>query len=511
MQNPFRVGSTFTLSVPPCVMIIFGSTGDLTKRKLMPALYNIAVDGLLPANFSLVAFGRRTWNHDILRNEVSNSVREFSRRQPIDENILSEFVSHSYYCQGEFDNLDSYERLRELLDSIDRQTGHAVNRIFYLATLPEHFEMIINNLGAVGLSEKAQDPRRESRIIIEKPFGHDLVSARELNRNMLKVLDEQQIYRIDHYLGKETVQNLLVFRFANGIFEPIWNHKYIDHVEISVCESLGLGSRAAYFDKSGIVRDIIQNHLLQLLCLVALEPPVTFAANAVRDEKVKVLRSLRKIDAENISSSVIRGQYTKGYVAGEEVVGYLNEEKIDSRSRTETYAAMEVFIDNWRWAGVPFYLRAGKRLAKRITEITISFRQVPHKLFATEDVREVRPNTLSFQIQPDEGISLSINSKPPGSRVRVQPVKMDFSYGTSFGTEAPEAYERLILDCMRGDATLFTRNDEIEEAWDFIDSIVNCWAQNPEISLCNYEAGSWGPTEGEDLLKKRIGYGWRRL
>jgi glucose-6-phosphate 1-dehydrogenase len=326
-------------------------------------------------------------------------------------------------------------------------------------------------------------------------------------------MSEDQIYRIDHYLGKETVQNLLVFRFANGIFEPIWNHKYIDHVEISVCESIGVGSRAGYFDKAGITRDIVQNHALQLLCLVALEPPVAFEADAVRDEKVKVLRSIQRYSEKNVVDHVVRAHYLSGSVAGENVKGYLEEDGVDAYSSTETYVAMELFLDNWRWANVPFYLRAGKRLAKRVTEISIHFKNVPHRLFQDQDLSSLRPNILSFQIQPDEGIALKISSKPPGPKMRVQTVNMDFSYGASFGVSAPEAYERLLLDAMRGDATLFTRADEIEQAWGVLKPILAAWSAEGEEAppIYGYEAGSWGPESAESLLERKIGRGWRRL
>lgn len=514
MSNPFRVGSTFTLSVPPCVVVIFGATGDLTHRKLVPAFYNLGVDGLLPANFSLVGFARRDYSHEYFREQLTQSVGEYSRRKPLDESLWRELVQHSYYCRGEFDDADAYKYLRELLESIDREAGHKCNRIFYFATSPDHFTAIAQNLAAVGLLENSEVRRSSARVVVEKPFGNDLDSAKELNKSLLSCMDEDQIYRIDHYLGKETVQNLLVFRFANGIFEPIWNHKYIDHVEISVCESIGVGSRAGYFDRTGIVRDMVQNHLLQLLCLVALEPPVAFEADAVRDEKVKVLRSLRRFTAKDVFKRATRGQYVKGYVGGEEVGGYHDEPGVRLNSKTETYSALEVYIDNWRWAGVPFYLRAGKRLAKRITEITIEFKQIPHRLFAGEDVREVTPNILSFQIQPDEGVALSISSKPPGPRVRVQPVKMDFSYGSSFGVEPPEAYERLLLDCIRGDATLFTRKDEIEEAWDFVGPIIRAWEDTSSESvppIYEYESGSWGPDVADEMLSFRLNRGWRRL
>lgn len=518
MANPFRSASDRQLTIEPCVVIIFGASGDLTHRKLVPALYNLGVDGLLPAHFFMVGVARREFTNESFREDLKKSVAEFSRRKPLNETIWKDFAENSFYHTAPFDQLEGYQRLGQLLDSIDQRAGTACNRVFYLATSPEYFETIGRNLAAAGLLDQGKkagsDVRaRNARVVVEKPFGHDLESARALNAHLLECMSEDQIYRIDHYLGKETVQNLLVFRFANGIFEPIWNHKYIDHVEISVCESIGVGGRAGYFDKAGIMRDIVQNHALQLLCLVALEPPVAFEADPVRDEKVKVLRSIRRLAPEEVASKSIRARYLSGSVEGKEVIGYLGEKGVSPDSTTDTYVALEFSIDNWRWAGVPFFLRAGKRLPKRVTEISVHFRNVPHRLFAAEGVNQVVPNILSFQIQPDEGIALKISSKPPGPQVRVQTVNMDFSYGSSFGVEAPEAYERLLLDAMRGDATLFTRDDEIEEAWDVISPVLDSWegraGRTPPVF--GYEAGTWGPAAADELLVKSIGRGWRRL
>lgn len=517
MPNPFKIGLDDSLRVRPCVVTIFGCTGDLTQRKLAPALYNLALDGLLPTNFSLVGFARREYTDDAFREELKTSISKFSRRKPLNTAVWEEFSKHSFYVGGEFDNVGAYEKLKATLDKIDAEAGMPCIRLFYLATSPSFFEVIAQNLGAVGLLE-GQHPGGERkhapRVIVEKPFGHDLASARELNTKLLSFMSEDQVYRIDHYLGKETVQNILVFRFANGIFEPIWNHKYIDHVQISVCETLGVGSRAGYFDQTGILRDIVQNHALQLLCLVALEPPVAFEADAVRDEKVKVLRSLRRMSVEEVPAKVVRGRYLAGAISGSKVPGYLAESGVSPDSTTDTYVALEMTIDNWRWAGVPFYLRAGKRLPKRVTEISIHFKNVPHTLFQGQDVTAVKPNILSFQIQPDEGIALKFSSKPPGPQVRVQSVNMNFSYGTSFGIEPPEAYERLLLDCMKGDATLFTRDDEIEQAWDYLEAVFQAWGVTKGVSappVYGYEAGTWGPDVADDLLHRRIGHGWRRL
>jgi len=517
MANPFRLANEDSLRVDPCVVVIFGATGDLTHRKLVPALYNLGVDGLLPANFHLVSFARREFSDEAFREELKKSVSQFSRRKPLDEGVWAEFAAHSKYVSSPFDSPEGYKKLAAVLDKIDQDTGRNCNRVFYFSTSPDYFEEIARQLSGAGLLHELRDASgkktRSARIIVEKPFGHDLDSARQLNNALLSVMAEDQIYRIDHYLGKETVQNLLVFRFANGIFEPIWNHKYIDHVEISVCETLGVGGRAGYFDKAGILRDIVQNHVFQLLCLVALEPPVAFEADAVRDEKVKVLRSVRRIPSEGVSKQVVRARYINGSIGGEAVPGYLAEPGVDPESTTETYVAMELAIDNWRWAGVPFYLRAGKRLPKRVTDISIHFKNVPHLLFQGQDVKSLSPNILSFQIQPDEGISFKISSKPPGPRVRVQTVNMNFSYGTSFGVSAPEAYERLLLDGMRGDATLFTRDDEIEQAWDLLDTTLRAWTRgNPKApSVYSYEAGSWGPDAADELIGRRVKTAWRRL
>ena len=516
LTNPFKTEGTTSLQVPPCVVVIFGATGDLTHRKLVPAIYNLGVDGLLPANFSLVCFARRKYESAAFSEELKKSVAEHSRRKPLDERVWQEFGGHTHYVTSAFDDDAGYAKLRELLDQIDSKSGMLCNRVYYFATSPDYFETIAHHLGKAGLLQEKHEGMkvvRSARMIIEKPFGHDLDSAKRLNRSLLNVASENQIYRIDHYLGKETVQNLLVFRFANGIFEPIWNHKYIDHVQISVCETLGVGGRAGYFDSAGIIRDIVQNHALQLLCLVASEPPVAFDADSVRGEKVKVLKSVRRYTEQEVSRYWVRGRYQSGSIGGEAVNGYLGETGVNPDSVTDTYAACELFIDNWRWAGVPFYLRSGKRLAKRVTDITIQFKQVPFLLFKDQDVKELPPNTLSFQIQPDEGITFRMNSKPPGPRVRVQNVNMDFSYGTSFGTSAPEAYERLLLDGMRGDATLFTRDDEIEQAWDILDPVLKAWRSGSATApaVHGYDAGSWGPQAADEMIKSTVKNGWRRL
>ena len=516
MSNPFHLGEEPALRVDPCVVVIFGATGDLTHRKLIPGLYNLGVDGLLPANFHHISFARRPYTDDAFREEMKGSVASHSRRKPLDEGVWQEFASHTHYVSSSFDNAEGYTKLRDVLLQIDKETGKPCNWVFYLATAPEYFGVITQMLAHAGLLQEMGEGGkkiRSSRVIVEKPFGHDLESAKALNNELLSVLKENQIYRIDHYLGKETVQNLLVFRFANGIFEPIWNHKYISHIEISVCETLGVENRAGYFDKAGILRDIVQNHLFQLLSLVALEPPVAFEADAVRDEKVKVLRSVRRLSSQDVAKNVIRGRYLSGSIGGQAVPGYLAEKDVDPKSTTDTYVAMELAIDNWRWAGVPFFIRAGKRVAKRVTDISIHFRQVPYRLFQGQDVGNISQNILSFQIQPDEGITFRFSSKPPGPQVRVQAVNMNFSYGTSFAAGAPEAYERLLLDAMRGDPTLFTRNDEIEQAWDILESTIQAWNPNNKDAppVHGYEAGTWGPPAAEELMMRKLKRNWRRL
>jgi glucose-6-phosphate 1-dehydrogenase len=511
MENPFRSGLR-SREIDPCVVVIFGVTGDLTHRKLVPALYNLSLDGLLPATFGLVGFARRPVTDEAFREDLKGTTEKFSRRKPLDPAVWAEFASRAVYVQSAFDDKAGYQKLKQTLEGYDKSSGQKCKRLFYLATSPDFFEVIARELKGAGLLDPEGGEER-ARVIVEKPFGHDLASARELNSALSECMRENQIYRIDHFLGKETVQNLLVFRFANGIFEPIWNHKYISHVELSFCESIGIENRAGYFDKAGIMRDIIQNHLFQVLCLVALEPPVAFEANSLRDEKVKVLRCIHRYTPQDVLSKVVRARYQSGTVGGKEVPGYLGEPGVDPKSTTESYVAMEFAIDNWRWAGVPFFVRAGKRLPKRVTDISIYFRHVPYRLFQEEGMSQVTPNVLSFEIQPDEGISLKISAKPPGPRVRVQAVNMNFSYGSSFGVDPPEAYERLILDCMRGDATLFTRSDEIEQAWDILMPVLNAWAQ-PESKappIYGYEAGTWGPSAADELMTKRVKSTWRRL
>jgi glucose-6-phosphate 1-dehydrogenase len=492
----------------PNAFVIFGASGDLTRRKLVPALYNLELDGLLPNNFAVLGMARSPMSDEDFRKQLLEGVNTFSRNKPVEPQVWDAFASRLHYCSGDFKDASAYENLRKALDAVDREHGTAGNRLFYLATAPEFFPVIVKHLGEAGLN---QPPARGwVHIIVEKPFGRDLASARDLNRTLRSVFGEDQIYRIDHYLGKETVQNLLVFRFGNGIFEPLWNRNYVDHVQITVAESVGVEGRGGYYDRAGVLRDMIQNHMLQLLTLVAMNPPVAFDANAVRDEKVRILRAIRPIAPEAVGRFVVRAQYRAGSVGGKPAPGYRQEPDVAPDSQTETFVALNLFVDDWRWAGVPFYLRSGKRLPRRSTEIAIQFRQVPLSLFAGHSDDAIEPDSLAMNIQPDEGISLRFNSKLPGTSLQVRPVHMDFRYGTSFGVPAPEAYERLILDCMLGEAALFTRDDEVEAAWTFVDRIREGWGLQDQKELPTYEAGTWGPGEAHELLD-RDGRRWRRL
>ncbi len=489
----------------PCNVVIFGASGDLTYRKLIPALYNIALDGDLPAALSIVGFARREKSDEQFRQELQDALKKFSR-QSFNEEIWSDFGPRLFYHRSEFGDDEGYRLLAERLDKLDAERGTRGNRLFYLSVSPVEFEGILEKLAKFGLNKS----KGWSRVIVEKPFGRDLASAHELNDVVSRVFSEKDTFRIDHYLGKETAQNIMVLRFANGIFEPLWNHRYIDHVQITASEPLGVEGRGPYYESAGALRDMVQNHLLQLLSLVAMEPPTDLTADAIRDEKVKVIRSLRRMTPEDVAQNVVRGQYAAGSINGKEVAAYRKEERVSPESMTETYVALKVSVDNWRWAGVPFYVRVGKRLPKSGAEISIHFKDAPGVLF-NRDETAVGANVLVIRIQPDEGISLRIQAKRPGAALRIEPVKMDFHYGTSFGKASPEAYERLLLDAMSGDATLFARRDEVEQAWTFIDAIETAWHQNPHPpALCEYPSGSWGPTESEALLE-RDGRSWRRL
>ena len=499
--NPLREGLEQERVPEPSCLVIFGASGDLTQRKLVPGLYSLAHDGLLPNGQTIVGFARADISDDQFRANMRKACEEHARTRPVDDAIWETFARGLFYVRGEFTDREAFGRLRERLEEFDRSRGNGGRRLYYLAVPPEFFDDISRNLGEQKMVNDPEEGRNPyTRVIIEKPFGHDTDSARALNRVAVSTFRERQVFRIDHYLGKETVQNLLVLRFANGLFEPFWNRQYIDHVQLTVAESIGVEKRGNYFDTAGITRDIIQNHLLQLVSLVAMEPPVAFEANAVRDEKVKVLRALRPIE------EAVRGQYVEGSVLGKDAPGYRQEEKVNPDSRTETYAAVKAYVDNWRWADVPFYLRAGKRLPKRVTDISIHFRPAPYPLFSRLGLK-MNANVLAIRIQPDEGISLKFDSKLPGPNVRTAPVTMEFRYATSFGAEPPEAYERLLLETMLGDATLFARRDEIETAWAWLDPLLKKWESDgaPE----SYPAGSWGP-EAADAMLEKDGRKWRR-
>lgn len=494
----------------PCIMVIFGATGDLTARKLLPALYNLVKDGELPANFACVGFARRDKTNEQFRDEMFEAVNKFSRTKPISKEIWDSFKEKIFYHKSEFDDEKGYEELNVLLKNLDDKFQTKGNRLYYLSTQPSFFPDVIERLYRHDLIYSVHEIKDKwSRVVIEKPFGHDLQSAEKLQNEISQYLDESQIYRIDHYLGKETVQNLLVFRFSNLIFESIWNHRYIDHVEITVSEDIGIGTRGRFFEEAGMVRDIVQNHMMQLLSLVAMEPPTSMEANAIRDEKVKVVQSIRQIPANEFNDYAVRGQYGRGIVDGVEVKGYREEENVAPDSNVETYMALKLFIDNWRWDGVPFYLRAGKRLPKRTTEITISFKNAPSSLFCAKG-KKFGQNLLVIRIQPDEGIAFRMNCKVPGMTSLLQPVKMDFKYESYFGAAPPEAYERLICDCMSGDSTLFARIDEVLASWRLLTPLLHYWETNKAVDFPNYPAGSMGPIAADELLSKD-GSHWRLI
>jgi glucose-6-phosphate 1-dehydrogenase len=518
-SNPLKSGSTEAPTPQPCVLVIFGAAGDLAWRKLLPAVYNLHVDGVLPAQFAVVGFGLGaegdgdTW----LRNRARDGVRRFSRRQ-LDSGSWEDFARSLFYVSGSFNDLAAYARLKTRLEGVDHQFGILGSRVYYLSVPPQMAPVCVEHLKTVGLVSDPAQTRSFTRVIVEKPIGRDLQSAREINASLAQAFDESQTYRIDHYLGKETVQNLLVLRFANSIFEPLWNHRHVDHVQITVAEEDGVGSRIGYYEGIGALRDMVQNHLLQVLCLAAMEPPWSLAPDVVRDAKIGVLHCLRPLAGEEVDRAVVRGQYIAGEANGNAVPDYqfeVNEflarqGKPPSESQTETFVALRLFVDNWRWAGVPFYLRTGKRLPKRASEVAIQFKQVPQVLFNSRRDRPLEPTVLSIQIQPEEGLSLRIASKLPGPKVRIYPVKMEFNYHSSFGGLSPEAYERLILDVMAGDATLFMRRDAVEAAWQWIMPILTHWERGGVRYLPQYRAGTWGPLEADRLIEAD-GRQWRML
>jgi glucose-6-phosphate 1-dehydrogenase len=484
---------------PPCTLIVFGASGDLTSRKLMPALAELAQNRQLPSAFTVVGVARTEMSDDDFRSRMAEAGGD-------DNPAWASLVKGFRYVAGDYGEHETFDRLKDVLDEVDDERGTGGNRVYYLATVPSVFASVATELGDHGLA-KPQSDDAFVRIVVEKPFGHDLESARALDAQMHAVFDEEQIYRIDHYLGKETVQNVLALRFANSIFEPMWNRRYIDHVQITVAESLGVGHRGGFYEQAGAMRDIVQNHVLQVLALMLMEPPATIDAQGIRDEKVKALRAVDSFTSDEVLSEVVRGQYSDGWVEGEHVPGYREEEGVDPNSTTATFVAMRLHINNWRWAGVPIYVRTGKRLPKRVTEVTISFQGVPHLPFKAADARGLQPNALVLHIQPDEGISLRFGAKVPGQAFRVRSVSMDFSYGAAFVEEAPDAYERLLLDAMIGDPTLFIRTDEVEQAWRIVDPILKAWEQE-EVPLAFYPAGTWGPKEA-DRLVEGDGREWR--
>jgi glucose-6-phosphate 1-dehydrogenase len=529
--NPLTAGMPQSLLPQPCALVIFGAAGDLSWRKLLPAVYNLNVDGVLPSNFAVCGFGMGSQGDpdEWLRARARDGISRFSRRE-LDEGHWADFARSVFYVEGSFNDARAYEQLKARLDALDQQFGIPGNRVYYLAVPPQMVPVAADHLKAAGLVADPTDPRLFTRVIVEKPIGRDLDSARQVNTALARSFDESQVYRIDHYLGKETVQNLLVLRFANNIFEPLWNKRYVDHVQITVAEEEGLtqrdlrtgestGSRVGYYEGVGALRDMVQNHLLQVLCLAAMEPPYSLASEVVRDAKVAVLHCLRPLTRADIDQSVVRAQYIDGPIHGQDMPSYRHEvreffsqrkQSIPADSTTETFVALRVFIDNWRWAGVPFYIRTGKRLPKRASEVAIQFRAVPQILFNANPEVPLEPTVLSVRIQPEEGLSLRIASKLPGPRVRIYPVKLEFNYSEGFGGSTPEAYERLVLDVMAGDATLFMRRDQVEAGWKFVMPILEHWEQSRARYLPEYRAGTWGPLEADRLIEAD-GRSWRIL
>lgn len=509
-ENPLVEIGRLNRTVESCILVIFGATGDLTARKLLPALYNLAREGELPNHFACVGFARKEKTHDEYRDEMFSAISKYSRSKPIDPKIWNKFRDQLFYVGGDFDNDQAYLHLETFLKQLDAQFSTKGNRVFYLSTQPSFFPMIIEKLHQNKLTSHSADSTNHwSRVIIEKPFGESLDSAKTLQTHITQYLSEDQIYRIDHYLGKETVQNLLVFRFGNSIFESAWNNHHIDNVQISVSEDLGIGTRGRFWEEAGMLRDIVQNHMMQLLSLVAMEPPRDLSADAIHDEKVKVLESIRPFSFTNIEESAVRGQYGPGFIQGQPAIGYRKEDQVPNTSWVETFVALRLYIDNWRWADVPFFVRAGKRLPKRSTEITIVFKKAPTYLFQ-HSVKQLDPNILVIRIQPDEGISLKVACKAPGLNAMILPVKMNFRYSSYFGEEPPEAYERLILDCMAGDKTLFAREDEVMASWKLLTPLSQYWLNTPAKDFPNYSAGTWGPQAAEELLIRQ-GRHWRQL
>ena len=491
----------------PCVMVIFGASGDLTKRKLVPALLNLAQERILSNNFAIVGFASNNLDTDSFRENLGDELPKFTQ-DPIDLKMWDSLKQRIYFVKGDFLDAEAYKRLAQQIDAADQAHTCGGNKFFYLAVAPRFFAPIVDRLGTVGLTKEEEG--RWTRVIVEKPFGHDLESARQLNTDLKKTLNEKQIYRIDHYLGKETVQNVMVFRFTNNIIEPLWNRHYVDHVQITASETVGVEHRGGFYETAGALRDMVPNHLFQLLTMTAMEPPISFDADEVRNKQAEVLHAIQPVSPEEVLTCMVRGQYGDGVVEGERVVGYRNEPDVSHNSNTETFVALKLQIDNWRWAGVPFYLRTGKRLAMRATEIVIQFRRTPFVLFRHTAVKNVETNRLVIHIQPDEGISLSFGAKVPGAVMRLGLVNMDFDYKSYFGVEHGTGYERLLRDCMVGDATLFQRADMVEAGWSVVNPVLDLWKALPPRNFPNYAAGTWGPKEADELIE-RDGRRWRNF
>ena len=498
-----RSGSVYGGASEPCTVVLFGASGDLAKRKVIPAMYDLAIHSALGPRYVIAGFARTPMSEEAFRTTLGDAAKSISEVGPIDPQQWDAFASNLYYSPGDYANSEAYTQLAKRLSELESSKNIGGNRLFYLSTPPEVYPDIVEQLGRAGLA-RASAPNSWVHIIIEKPFGRDLASAKALNEIVLRVFDERQVYRIDHYLGKDTVQNLLVLRFGNGIFEPLWNRNYVDHVQITASETLGVERRGGFYETAGALRDMIQSHVLQLTSLVAVEPPASFDATAVRNEKLKVLQSIRPFDLEMVAQSVVRGQYAPGRLVEKPVPGYREEPNVNQASKTETFVAGKLLIDNWRWAGVPFYLRTGKRLAKRSTEIMIQFRRAPHIVFRE---KEIEPNRLILNIQPDEGISVSFGAKRPGTEMSIGNVTMNFCYREAFGEGTRSAYATLLNDCVRGDATLFDRGDSVEAAWSLVDPILDVWSAAKSAAVPQYPAGSWGPRES-DVLLERDGRQW---
>lgn len=513
LTNPLKEGIRMDETAEPCAMVILGANGDLTKRKLIPALYALEISGQLPSGFCVVGMSRTELTDEEFRKQMHDGIKEFASDIELDEHTWERFAQGLYYLPGNIKEKGGFDELAKMLKDLEKKHGTKGNIIFYMATAPTLYEPTVDRIAESGLDASHGGHRAPwPRVVVEKPFGRDLASARTLDAKLHEVFREEQIFRIDHYLGKETVQNIIALRFANGIFEPLWNRQHVDHVQITNAESIGVEGRGSYYEESGNLRDMIQNHMLQILAMVAMEPPISLEDDSTRDEKAKVLRAIRPIDVKNLDQYVVRGQYGSGWINGEAVPGYREEKGVAKESHTETFSALKLFIDNWRWADVPFYVRSGKRLAKRTTEVAITFKSAPHRIFQASwggSQEPLQPNVMVLQIQPDEGISLKFATKQPGNTMQLRWLSMDFKYGTAFGGRTPTAYERLIHDCIIGDATLYSRTDAVDASWQLIDPILKEW-ETREPKFPNYAAGTWGPDESEQLMAAD-GRAWRNL